>query len=379
MNRKTKNIWSAAIAAPLALAACHAGDSSPTAPAQELFFVGSGRANIESFRLDVASGALTPLGPAAQMPHPSFLALAPNRHFLYAISEGHTKDDSGVRAFSVDPETGKLTLLNTQPAGGAGPCYIEVDASGRNVLIANYGSGSVAVFPLDSNGALRPASAFVQDEGSSINPARQKGPHAHCIVTDPKNRFAAVCDLGTDKVMIFNFDPDQGTLLPGQPAFNSVKPGSGPRHIVFYPDGRWAYVINEMASTVTAFACDPQGSMRELQTLSILPPDFSGVNTAAEIELSPSGKFLYCSNRGDNSFAVFQCDPATGLLAFVQRVPTGGKIPRNFQIDPTGRFLVAANQDSNTIVVFSIDSETGRLQPTGAEAKTDQPMCVKFY
>jgi 6-phosphogluconolactonase len=347
---------------------------------QELVFVGSGKKDIEAFRFDTATGALTSLGKAAALAHPSFLAIAPNHRFLYAISEGGRPDDSSVSAFSIDPASGKLTLLNSQPAGGgAGPCHVEVDASGKNALIANYGSGSVAVFPLAANGELGPVSAFVQDSGSSVNPQRQEGPHAHCIVTDPRDRFAFVCDLGLDKVMVFKFDSAKGTLAPANPAFVSVTPGSGPRHIAFHPNGRWAYVINEMASTITGFAYDAaHGRLREIQTESTLPKDFSGHSTCAEVAVHPSGKFVYGSNRGDDSIAVFTCDPSSGRLAFAQRVSTGGKTPRQFEIDPTGNWLLAANQDSDTVVVFRLDASTGQLRPVGTPVPSGNPQCVKF-
>jgi 6-phosphogluconolactonase len=222
-------------------------------------------------------------------------------------------------------------------------------------------------------------SAFVQDTGSSVNPERQKGPHAHCIVTDPANRFAFVCDLGLDKVMIFRFDAAKGTLAAGEPAFVPVQPGAGPRHIAFHPNGRWACVINEMGSTLTAFAYDAaRGALREIQTVSTLPTDFSGRNTDAEVAVHPSGKFVYASNRGDDSLAVFACDPETGRLAFEQRAPSGGRTPRQFEIDPTGAWLLAANQDSDTVVVFRIDANTGHLQPAGTPVHSDNPMCVKF-
>jgi 6-phosphogluconolactonase len=346
----------------------------------ELVFVGSGRADIEAFRFDVETGALTDLGLAGRIASPSFLAIAPNHHFLYAINEGGDASRSGVSAFAIDAETGRLSLLNTQPAGGgAGPCYVEVDASGKNALIANYASGSVAVFPIAGSGALSAPSAFVQDSGSSVNPDRQTGPHTHCIVTDPSDKFAFVCDLGLDKVMIFKFDAAGGTLTPGEPPFVRVKPGMGPRHIAFHPNKRWAYVINEMGCSVTAFAYDAaKGHLRALQTLSTLPKDFSAPNTDAEVAVHPSGEFVYASNRGDDSIAVFACDPETGRLAFEQRVPTGGRTPRQFEIDPTGAWLLAANQLSDTVVVFRIDKSTGHLQPAGTSAHSNAPACIKF-
>jgi 6-phosphogluconolactonase len=345
---------------------------------QELVFIGSGRANIEAYHFDLASGALTRIGLAATIAHPSYFAIAPNRRFLYSITEGHGQDDSSVSAFALDAAQGKLTLLNSQPAGGAGPCYVEVDSSGKNALIANYGSGSVAVFPLAAAGTLNPVSAFVQDHGSSVNPDRQTGPHAHCIVTDPTDRFALVCDLGLDKVLSFKFDSADGSLRANDPAFVTTKPGAGPRHIAFHPNGHWAYVSDEMASTITGYSYDAAaGALREIQTESMLAKDFAGQNTAAEVAVHPSGKFVFCSNRGDNSIAVFGCDADTGRLTFVERDSTAGKTPRQFEVDPTGAYLLAGNQDSDTVVVFRIDKATGHLQPAGDAIHTDNPMCIK--
>jgi 6-phosphogluconolactonase len=344
----------------------------------ELVFVGSGRKNIDAFRLDLASGALTSLGQAAEIEHPSFLSIAPNHKFLYAISEGGNAETSGLSAFAIDAAAGKLTFLNRQPAGGSGPCYVEVDATGKNALIANYGSGSFAVFPLAENGEVKPASAFMQDHGSSVDVDRQEGPHGHCLVAGPADQFAYGCDLGLDKVAIFKFDPGAGTLVLNEPAFAPAKPGAGPRHIAFHPDGRWAFVINEMASTVTVFGCDASsGALREIQTISTLPHGFAGKSTGAEVAVHPSGNFVYCSNRGDDSIAVFACNPETGRLTLIERVPSGGKTPRQFEIDPSGRFLLAANQDSNTVIVFSIDYTSGKLKPAGSRVQCDNPMCVR--
>jgi 6-phosphogluconolactonase len=303
------------------------------------------------------------VGQAAEIEHPSFLALSPNHQFLYAISEGLNAAASSISAFAIDAADGKLTFLNKQPAGGAGPCYVEVDAGGKNALIANYNSGSFAVFPLAGNGAVQTMSAFVQDAGSSVNPGRQEGPHAHCLVAGPLDKFVYGCDLGLDKVMIFKFDPGHGTLVANDPPFAKTKPGAGPRHIAFHPNGRWAYVIDEMGSTLSVFGYDASaGTLQEIETESTLPKDFSGQSTGAEVAVHPSGRFVYGSNRGDDSIAVFGCDPDSGRLTFIERVPNGGKTPRQFEIDPTGRNLLAANPDSNTIVVFRIDKESGRLQ-----------------
>jgi 6-phosphogluconolactonase len=255
---------------------------------------------------------------------------------------------------------------------------VELDAGGKNALLANYNTGSFAVFPLAGDGALQPVSAFIQDHGSSVDRSRQEGPHAHCLVAGPGDKFVYGCDLGLDKVMIFKFDPEKGTLAANEPGFAKVKPGAGPRHIAFHPNGRWAYVINEMGSSISLFDyASSSGALQEIETESTLPRDFSGENTGAEVAVHPSGKFVYASNRGDNSIAVFGCDVANGRLNFIERVPTGGKTPRQFEIDPTGRYLLAADQDSNTVVVFRIDTTTGRLQPTGSQVSSDNPQCVR--
>lgn len=344
---------------------------------QELVFVGSGKKNIEAFRFDLASGALTRIVVAAEIEHPSFLSVSPNHQYLYAISEGGPQSSS-ISAYALEAATGKLSFLNKQSAGGSGPCYVEVDALGKNALIANYGSGSFATFPLAANGLLQPMSGFSQDHGSSMNHERQEGPHAHTLVAGPGEHFAYGCDLGLDKVMIFKLDSANGALVPNEPAYAEVKPGSGPRHIAFHPNGKWAFVITEMANTITAFGYAARnGALREIQTISTLPEGFSGESYCAEVAVHPSGRFVYGSNRGDDSIAVFACDAESGKLTFVERIPSGGKTPRQFEIEPTGRYLLAGNQNSDTVVVFSIDPTSGRLHATGAHVQTDNPQCVR--
>jgi 6-phosphogluconolactonase len=237
----------------------------------------------------------------------------------------------------------------------------------------------VAVFRVLKDGRLGEASAFVQHVGSSVNPERQKEPHAHSINLSPDNRFAIAADLGLDRLLVYRFDAAKGTLAANTPAFAKVNPGSGPRHLAFHPSGRFAYVISEMQSTVSAFAYDTAGGvLRELQTTSTLPKDFSGENDTAEVQVHLSGKFLYGSNRGHDSIAVFAIDAAQGTLTSIERVPTQGKMPRNFGIDPTGSYLWAANQGSDNLVVFRIDPQTGRLTPTGQVLEVASPVCVKF-
>ena len=358
---------------------------SLASPAKSWVFLGtytSGKSEgIYRAELDLKSGALTEPEPAAEVENPSFLALHPSGRFLYAageLSNFEGKPGGAVSAFAVDGKTGKLALLNQQSSRGAGPCHLVVDPSGKNVLVANYGGGSVAVLPIDENGRLRAASSFVQHEGKSVNRRRQEAPHAHSINLDPAGKFAVVADLGLDKVLVYRFDSDKGTLTANDPPHTSVAAGAGPRHFAFHPSGRFAYVINEMQSTVTAFDYDAkQGRLTDSQTVSTLPAPHQG-NSTAEVQVHPSGKFLYGSNRGHNTLAIFAIDQGTGRLTPVGHQETGGKTPRNFGIDPTGSFVLAANQGSDSVVVFRVNQDTGRLTPTGQSIEVPAPVCVKF-
>ena len=331
---------------------------------------------------DPASGKLGSPVLAAETANPSFLAFHPSGRYLYAV--GEVADFGGQRsgavsAFRVDCSSGALELINQQPSGGRGACHLTVDPTGKNVLVANYGGGSVAVLPIEEGGRLARASAFVQHEGSSVNPRRQRGPHAHAIEVDPTGRFAMVPDLGLDKVMVYRFDAVRGSLTPNEPASARVRPGAGPRHLAFHPNGRFAYVINEMASTITAFAYDAgRGTLLEIQTIGTLPERFDGDNTTAEIAVHPSGRFLYGSNRGHDSIAVFAIDANSGTLTPVEYESTQGRTPRYFGLDPTGEFLLAANQNSDSVVVFRVDSPSGRLSPTGYKIQIPSPVCVVF-
>jgi 6-phosphogluconolactonase len=332
-------------------------------------------------RLD-AAGTLGSPELAAEVTNPSFLALHPNGRYLYAVSEvaRYEGQRSGyVSAFEIDHGTGKLSLLNRVSSRGDGPCHLVVDRSGKNILVANYGGGSVAVLPIRPDGRLGEAVAFQQHSGSSVNPRRQSGPHAHCVVLAPDNRFAFVADLGLDEVLIYRFDAEHGTLTPNDPPYAKVNPGAGPRHFTFDPNGKSAYVINEIQSTITAFSYDArQGALKEFQTVSTLPPGFTGQNSTAEIQVAASGNFLYGSNRGSDTIAVFSIDREKNALSPVAQVPTGGMVPRNFNIDPTGSFLLAANQNSNNVVVFRVDRRSGGLTPTGQAVEVFSPVCVEF-
>jgi 6-phosphogluconolactonase len=333
---------------------------------------------IHAYRFHPEDGKLTKIGLVAETPDPSFLAISPNGQFLYSVSELEGKPTGGVSAFRIDPQTAKLTLLNTVSSKGSGPCHVLVDKTGKCVLVANYGSGSVAAFPVKEDGSLGEATAFIQHSGSSVDKARQEGPHAHSVNLPADNHFMLAADLGLDEVLIYKFDAAKGTLTPNDPPFGKVKPGSGPRHFAFHPDGKYAYVISEMASTVTAFHWDgKRGALTEFQSVSTLPADFKGKSTTAEIAIDKKGKFLYGSNRGHDSIAVFSI-ARDGKLTPIEQTLTQGKTPRNFALDPTGGYLFAANQDSNNIVLFRVDSKTGRLSAAGQTMEVGAPVCVTF-
>jgi len=345
-------------------------------------YTGANSKGIYVSRLDSATGKLSEPTLAAQTTNPAYLAVAPDYHYLFAVNETKRFNDQAsgsVSAFKLDSSTGKLEFLNQQPSGGTDPCHLVAGPDGKYVLVANYSSGSVAAFPVESNGSLAPASSVIQHQGSSVNRERQSGPHAHCVAVDADHHRVFVCDLGLDKVMIYRLNEANGELMPEEIPSAALKPGSGPRHIAFSPDGRYAYVLSEMGATLTAFAYNPEhGALNEIQTISTLPEDFHGKNTSAEVALAPSGKFIYASNRGDDSIVVFAVDAAGGRLSFVERQSCHGKTPRCFGIDPTGQFLIAANQNSDNVVVFRIDPQTGKLTWTGQTIEVGKPVCVTF-
>ena len=348
-----------------------------------LMFVGpytGGKSHgIARFRVDLAGGTVEPLGETPAV-NPSFLAFDPTGRFLYAVSEVSDftgKKSGGVLAFEIDRHSGELAPMGGQRSGGDGPCHLAVDPTGKNLLVANYGGGSVEVLPIAKEGFLEPPSDFVQHHGTGPDHARQEGPHAHSIGTSPDGRFVLTCDLGLDKVLVYRFDAAAGKLTPNDPPAGQTAPGAGPRHFTFSRDGRFVYVGDEMASTVTVFAYDAErGALKSLQAISTLPKSFSGENTVAEIEIDPSGRFLYCSNRGADNLAIFAVDRQTGLLTPAGHHSSGGKTPRHFTIDPSGDFLLTANQDSGNIVIFRRDAATGQLKETGIEVKVDKPVCV---
>ncbi len=334
------------------------------------------------YRMDAATGRLDYCGKAAGLENPSFLAICPKRRFLYAVSEIDEFEGEAtgiVAAYSISPESGELRWLNSQRTGGTIPCHAQVDATGGSLLLANYGSGSVASFPIEGDGRLGEVVSFIQHEGSSVNPNRQQGPHAHSINLDAANRFAFAPDLGTDRVMAYRFESDVGRLAPHAPPFTTEIPGAGPRHFDFHPNGRHAYVINELDSTITAYDYDAgKGALSRIHTVSTLPDGFEGATTCADVHVSPDGRFVYGSNRGHDSIARFSVNQDTGRLTPRGHTATQGETPRNFAIDPTGAFLLAANQESDSIVTFRIDRESGDLAPTGQAVRVSMPVCVKI-
>jgi 6-phosphogluconolactonase len=336
---------------------------------------------IYSARFDSDTGKLSAPESAAETKNPTFLALHPNGRVLYAVGEVDDfqgKKTGAVSAFSIDAKAGKLSLLNQQPSAGGGPCHLAVDKSGKCVLVANYGSGSIAALPIEPDGKLGKPATKIQHTGSSVNHERQAGPHAHYISTDPENRYALTCDLGLDKVLVYKLEPDKALLTPNVPPSVSVTPGSGPRHLAFHPNGRLAYLISEMEPTITVFSYESGGVPRELQTISTLPDKYTGFKSGAEVQVHPSGKFVYGSNRGHDSIAVFSVDQRSGKLTFVEHQSTRGKTPRHFAIDPTGKWLLAENQDSDNIVIFRVDQRTGKLTLTGESVEVGAPVCIQF-
>ena len=343
------------------------------------FYVGTytkkdGSKGIYQFHLNSDTGALASDGLVAESQNPSFLALHPNGKFLYAVNE--LDQSGGVSAYAIEAG-GKLRLLNEQSSRGAGACHLTVDPAGKNVLVANYGAGNIAVLPIKTDKSLGEATGFVQHTGSSADPQRQKEPHAHSIYADAAGKLVYTCDLGTDHIDIYRLDAEKGTLTPNDPPFARVAPGSGPRHLAFH--NGYAYAINEMGNTIVVFKHDvAAGKLDEIQTISTLPEGFTASNTTAEIFVHPNGKFLYGSNRGHDTIAVFAIDRATGKLRLVQHEETQGKNPRNFALDPSGKWLIAANQDSDNLVVFKVDSTTGKLTPSGQTAQLGAPVCIMF-
>ena len=334
------------------------------------------------YRMDESSGTLELISKATGIANPSYLAFDSTQRFLYAVNELKTfegQPTGTISAFAVDPKTGKLEFLNRQLTHGTDPLHVVVDKHNEYVFVANFMSGSVCVLPVLKDGSLAKASDFIQHQGASINPIRQKGPHPHSVWLDKANRFALVPDLGLDKLIVYKLDRERGMLEPNRVPWIKTKPGAGPRHMAFHPSDKFAYLINELDSTMVALSYDGRtGTLKELQVVPTLPEGFEGVSTCSDVQVSPSGAFVYGSNRGHDSIVIYKIDQRTGRLTFVGHEPSQGRTPRNFAIDPTGRFLLAANQDSDTIAMFRINPQTGKLLSTGHVMQVPTPVCVKF-
>jgi 6-phosphogluconolactonase len=352
-------------------------------PADYLIYIGTNQGGAQDssillYRVNATSGAFTKVSGQLGGASPTYLTLTPNHRFLYAVSETQTfrgAGGGGVSSFAIDPHSGGLKALGQQPSGGASPCYISLDHSGKNALVANYVGGNVSLLPVAADGTLGPPTT---DQHTGSGPHKnQASSHAHCLLPDPANKFAFAVNLGTDQVVGYRLDAAAGRLvrLP-EPAF-VAKPGAGPRHLTFHPNGKTAYLINELNSTVTTLAYDAAtGHFRERQTVSALPASYTGDNSCADVHVAPNGLFLYASNRGHNSIAVFAIDSSNGTLVPIQDVDTQGKTPRNFALDPSGRLLLVANQNSNNLVSYHVDAFSGLLTPTGQQAAVPAPMFV---
>jgi 6-phosphogluconolactonase len=342
-------------------------------------YTGPKSEGIYAFRFDTARGVLEPLGLAAKTPNPSFLALHPSRSYLYAVNEVSTFDGAqtgSVTAFQRTPGSHLLHAINQQPSGGGGPCHLTLDPAGAHLLVANYGGGSIADLAVGADGRLG-APRVVQHSGSSVDPKRQKGPHAHMVEIDPARRFVLAADLGLDRVLVYRFDDRSG--LGARASEGVLEPGSGPRHVAFHPDGKHVYSINELTSTITVFDWNGStGTLTPVQTVTTLQPSGGRPSSTAEIAVHPSGSFLVGSNRGEDSLAMFSIDAATGRLKPSGSVPTGGKTPRSFAFSRSGDWVIAANQGSDTLTVFKVDAAGPRLTQVGGPVSAGSPVCVLF-
>ncbi len=337
---------------------------------------------IHACQLDLTNGQLTPVHRTTGIEHPFFMALSPDRKFLYAIHAPGTfggSENEFVSAWKVEGRTGRLQPLNQQSAHGTAACYLDVDASGKTVFVANYLTGSVASLPVQNDGSLAPAVSFLQHQGSSVNPARQAGPHAHCIVVSPDNRHVYAADLGLDQIVAYRLEAETGKLLPAEQPFVRTPPGAGPRHLTFHPSGQHVYVINELTNSVTLFGYRSEsGILIEQQTISTLPADFDGTSYCADLKITPNGEFLYGTNRGHDSIAAYRLDES-GRMSLIGIQPSLGKGPQNLVISPDGKWLLCANMPGNNVVVFQINTDDGTLNPVGTPLEIISPSCLRIY
>lgn len=363
----------------LTMSASHTLGASQPDQAHYLVYIGIYGKGVYAFRFDANTAKIEPLGMVGEVTNPSFVATDRNYQHLYAVSELEGKVEGRVASFSINRDDGSLKLLNSRPSGGEAPCHLAVDHSGKTLVVANYTTGSVSSYPIENDGSLGAMASLMTAHGSSVNKQRQEGPHAHETVISANNRRVYVPDLGLDHIRIYRLDAATSKLTPNNPPFAQVDPGRGPRHMVFSHDEKYAYVLSEIEPFVTVFRHDTSnGALHEIQSAETLPRDFKGENTGAEIRLDQSGKYLYTSNRGNDSLQVFVVDPSNGTIRRIQIISTGGKTPRGFAIDPTGQFLFVGNQDSNQLAIFRVNRETGELSDTEQRFQVPSPVDVLF-
>jgi 6-phosphogluconolactonase len=331
------------------------------------------------YRFYTETGKMAYLNEVDGIDNPSYICIAKNNKFVYSVNEIGADRKGSISSFSFEPKYGKIELINKQPSTGTGPCYISVDKAQKHVFVANYASGALSLLPVNKDGSLAPVIQTIQDSGHGANKTRQEGPHVHTAMLSPDEKYLLYTDLGTDKLNVYRYKSGQDQpLTPAEPSSIDVLPGHGPRHLDFTPDKKFMYLITEMGSIIYVYDYDGPKS-KQLEAISILPDGFKGTTGAADIHVSPDGKFLYASNRGDaNEIIVFAINTDTGRLTFVERKPSMGKAPRNFAIDPSGNFLLVANQNTNDVFVYRINKLTGKLTLTGSKITVGNPSCLKF-
>lgn len=363
----------------LPMSASHTFGASQPDQTRFIVYIGVYGSGVYAFRFDANTAKVSSLGMVGEVKNPSFLATDQNYRNLYAVSELEGKVEGRVASFSIDRGNGSLKLLNTRPSGGQAPCHLAVDHTDKTLVVANYTTGEATSYPIEKDGSLGAMASRMTAHGSSANKERQEGPHAHETVISADNRRVYVPDLGLDHIRIYRLDAATAKLTPNDPPFGQIDPGRGPRHMVFSHDEKYAYVLSEIEPFVTVFRHDASsGALHEIQSVETLPRDFKGENTGAEIRLDRSGKYLYASNRGNDSLQVFAVDPTNGTIRRIQIISTGGKTPRGFAIDPTGQFLFAGNQDSNQLAIFRVNRETGELSDTEQRFEVPSPVDVLF-
>jgi 6-phosphogluconolactonase len=355
------------------------GASKPVSDQKFILYVGAYGKGINAYHFDSNGAKLEPLGLVGDVVNPSFIIADKGDRHLYAVSEVEGNTHGAVVSFSIDRKTGQLERLNARDSGGIAPCHLALDRTGKMLIVANYTSGGVSVYPIEHDGSLGEMSTLQTAHGHGPNSERQEGPHAHEVVIGSENKIAYVPDLGLDEIRLFRIEPSTAMLAPNQPPSVKQDPGMGPRHMVFSQDEQFAYVINELKSDVSVFRHDKtNGSMTKIQDVSSLPAGYTGENGPAEILIDAKGKFVYATNRGNDSIAAFAVDGPTGTLRQIQVISAEGKMPRGLEFDPTGRYLLAGNQKTNNFVVFEVDSVTGKLKPTGQVVNTPSPVAFLF-